>query len=756
LRNGAVAYQQTEPQTFASLLIKSNGWLTAPPSGQGTAGIVSLSVNGNATVQSGGGIVSDNQGSGPGVGLGAGHSYSSSPYYPCGGGGYGGYGAAGNSSQAGGGVPYSSISLPTSLGSGGGTYGGFSLGGSGGGSIQLTVTGILDDSGEISANGGNGSELGGGGGSGGSILLSAGTLTGGGSITANGGNGANAVGGGGGGGRIAITATQNSYSGQLSAIGGGGYAIGGAGTIYSTANRQTPAQVLVDNGGRTGTNTPFSSVLGTPASPFNLTIQNGAIVTPQTAQAGIPQLNYLTVGSNGLLTSLPGLSTLDLFVLDSVDIEPGGVIAVDGLGYAQGAGAGAGPASGASGGGAGYGGMGGASSTGPGGVSYGSLAQPADFGSGGGFGSGSSFGGSAGGGAIQLNVGGVLNVDGKLSAEGQAGLQNNSGGGSGGSIWATAGVLAGEGRIAADGGAGQVYGGGGAGGRIALCSAIDIFDGNASVSGGAGDYAGGLGTLFTGGLPSLQIISNTPFGIVTNSVSSVILYFNDAPNPFSMNASSVYLTTPYGVLSPISTTVTMLSPTSYQVGFPAQTALGLYTVTASASVTDFYGQPISQANSGTFSISLPVIQGIITDGSGNPLPGVLIQPSAGLSPTSTDTNGNYSLGFVPGSTFTVTPSLGGYVFSPASMSYNNATATVVNQNYTGQSLTPSLSAGINAGNFALNWMGVSGVSYQVYYSSNLTAWQPYGGVLTGNNAPLQVLVPTSNSPSLYFSVQASY
>ena len=48
-------------------------------------------------------------------------------------------------------------------------------------------------------------------------------------------------------------------------------------------------------------------------------------------------------------------------------------------------------------------------------------------------------------------------------------LQDDAGGGSGGSIWLTAGALAGTGAIAADGGAGELYdGGGGGGGRIAI------------------------------------------------------------------------------------------------------------------------------------------------------------------------------------------------------------------------------------------------------------------------------------------------
>ena len=46
-------------------------------------------------------------------------------------------------------------------------------------------------------------------------------------------------------------------------------------------------------------------------------------------------------------------------------------------------------------------------------------------------------------------VAGELNVEGNLSANGNVGIQDDSGGGSGGSIWLTAGTLAGSGAIAA-------------------------------------------------------------------------------------------------------------------------------------------------------------------------------------------------------------------------------------------------------------------------------------------------------------------
>ena len=754
LSNGAVGYQLNPPETFASLLVGSNAWLMANPiSGNNNPGNVNLTVSGNATVEAGGGIVTDNSGYAAGSGIGAGHSGTSE----CGGAGYGGYGANSAGNLVAGGSVYGSITLPINNGSGGGNYNytPASIGGAGGGSIRLTVNGMLDADGRISANGGNGSGLGGGGGSGGSIWLTVGTLAGVGSITANGGSGADDVGGGGGGGRISIGYTANDFVGLMTAYGGGGYAQGGAGTIYTTANTQSTGQLLLDNGGVVGTNTPLSSAFGTPSQPFNLTIGDGAIVCPQTS---FPQLNNLTIASGGLLTISSTQSTLDLLVFNNVNVASGGVIAVDGEGYSQGGGPGAGQSVDQDGSGAGYGGMGGASAAGPGGASYGSSNQPVDFGSGGGFGGGPLSGGSEGGGALRLNVGGVLTVDGQISADGEPGLQDDSGGGSGGSIWVTAGTLAGNGQFTADGGAGELYGGGGgAGGRIALYAHANAFFGLATASGAGGDFPGANGTIYSNNVPPLQVLSNSPIGIVSNGVSSVTLYFNDAPNPNSFPATAISLTAPTGPLPFTSFSISMSSSTCYVVSFPLQTAVGNYVLTVGPNINDLYGQPMSQVYMGLFAISLPVIQGFITDTNSQPVAGVLLQPSAGSSAT-TDTNGNYALGFVPGSSFTVTPSLGALLFLPGSMSYTNVSASISNQNYVAVStLAAFLTAKGNPTNLLLNWQGLPGVNYQVYWSTDLFNWVPLGPAVIGTNGPAQVnIAQTVGGPAQFFSVQSSY
>jgi large repetitive protein len=66
---------------------------------------------------------------------------------------------------------------------------------------------------------------------------------------------------------------------------------------------------------------------------------------------------------------------------------------------------------------------------------------------------------------------GVLNLDGQVSANGCTNGVGYKGGGSGGSLWITAGRINGTGTIAANGGAGSTTtsaGSGGGGGRIAV------------------------------------------------------------------------------------------------------------------------------------------------------------------------------------------------------------------------------------------------------------------------------------------------
>ena len=106
IRGGAVVALPLQSQSFNSLLISSNGWLSVGSISQ------QLTVLSNAIIQPGGGIIADGTGNAAGIGPGAGRSYSSGSGIVGGGAGYGGYGAAGGATGAYGGSPYGSATCP--------------------------------------------------------------------------------------------------------------------------------------------------------------------------------------------------------------------------------------------------------------------------------------------------------------------------------------------------------------------------------------------------------------------------------------------------------------------------------------------------------------------------------------------------------------------------------------------------------------------------------------------------------------------
>ena len=287
-----------------------------------------LSVTGNVEVAVGGAINASGKGYGGGAGPGAGHT-AGSPADGSGA-GYGGIGGM-SSSNAAGGATYGSIfTRPTDLGSGGGAgYAG--TGGAGGGAVQISAGGTFLINGTISADGANGTNSRSGGGSGGSIWITAHLMSGSGAISANGGAGEPAHGGGGGGGRIAIQCDANTYSGSTAAYGGAGAKTGGAGTVYTKLTGQNGLLVM-DNGGRTGTNSPVGISDGT----IDVLIRGNAAVVPYEAW----NIGNLTIASNGLLRVYSAHSSINLNVVGNITIQAGGSLLADNGGYPAGAGSG--------------------------------------------------------------------------------------------------------------------------------------------------------------------------------------------------------------------------------------------------------------------------------------------------------------------------------------------------------------------------------------------------------------------------------
>lgn len=475
------------PHTFASLELINGAVLTHEPAASGQAErALRLTVTGHMTVDAASRIDVTGKGYAQADSPGAGVKGN----YAGGGGGYGGRGHRSNGTSGGaGGSAFGSIIAPDSWGGPGGNSDSTAAFVPGGGLVHLEVGGTLTLAGTVRADGAHASVNNQGGGAGGTVYLKAGTLAGAGTISASGGNGEWVDGGAGAGGRVALFFTNNQFTGTLAAAGGGGYGVGGAGTIYLKQGAAAGDLLIVQE--RRGEWTPLTSPVA-----FNVVLAGNAI-----AYATEPlTLGSLSVGGAAMLTHATGSTGLVVTAAGNVTISPEAAINVDGRGYPfdNHRGPGAGARASWAGTGAGHGGLGGHSATGvSGGSHYGSVLQPTALGSQGGDGDDSGPG-AAGGGAIRLSVGGTLDVRGRLSANGLDAQVNNSGGGSGGSIWVTTGTLTGGGSILANGGAGEwVDGGGGAGGRIAIYYTSKDYSGSITAYGGGGHQRGGAGTLYT-------------------------------------------------------------------------------------------------------------------------------------------------------------------------------------------------------------------------------------------------------------------
>ncbi len=105
---------------------------------------------------------------------------------------------------------------------------------------------------------------------------------------------------------------------------GGSVYAGGAGTIYTQFG--SAGQLVIDNDGQTGTNTPIVS-----APDAGLVVQNGAVGVFGSPSA----FNSLVINSNGWLTEMPG-TTLNLVVSSNAIINAGGGFMGDGLGNRNG------------------------------------------------------------------------------------------------------------------------------------------------------------------------------------------------------------------------------------------------------------------------------------------------------------------------------------------------------------------------------------------------------------------------------------
>jgi hypothetical protein len=282
-----------------------------------------------------------------------------------------------------------------------------------------------------------------------------------------------------------------------------------ANLLVPTATSLTVATTSSSGGILTnqGTYTPSSStIVGMEV------VNSGALVLPNN-DATLAGSGTLTVANNDLtihsmviqsggrlshVANAAAQTNVLRLTASSLQLDYGGAITVDGKGFAGQSGPGAGAYEATAGTGAGHGGPGGASQTsstvGP---AYDDPDSPIFVGSGGGNSSCGGTDGGAGGGLANLNVLGTLTLNGNITANGLSGTCRG-GGGAGGTVFITAGVLAGvTGTLHADGG-GVADGraGTGGGGRVKLVYTTDSFTGGVAnlvrtANGGTGGFANG-------------------------------------------------------------------------------------------------------------------------------------------------------------------------------------------------------------------------------------------------------------------------
>ena len=96
------------------------------------------------------------------------------------------------------------------------------------------------------------------------------------------------------------------------------------------------------------------------------------------------------------------------------------------------------------------------------------------------------------------------------------------------------------------------------------------------------------------------------------------------------------------------------------------------------------------------------------------------------------------------------------MFVPGSRSYSSSLASVTNADYLMiQTIAPTIGSSLQDTNVVVNWFGVPGVSYQLYSSTNLVDWLPYGAPIVGSNVVVELPVPVNNDPAKFFRLRAS-
>ncbi len=169
------------------------------------------------------------------------------------------------------------------------------------------------------------------------------------------------------------------------------------------------------------------------------------------------------------------------------------------------------------------------------------------------------------------------------------------------------------------------------------------------------------------------------------------------------------------------------------IGTPVTTSTGFYTgqVAQGGTVTPVLTGYVFSPTSNTYptqlssegpqnytasALSSYLIAGKVLSASGAGIANVTMQ---GFPQTTvTDSSGNYGCTVLSGWSGTVTPSAGGYTFSPSDRVYTNVTSDKPNQNYTG---TAAVTTYIISGTVSRGGVGLSGVRLLGLPDSTVTA-----------------------------------
>jgi hypothetical protein len=244
----------------------------------------------------------------------------------------------------------------------------------------------------------------------------------------------------------------------------------------------------------------------------------------------------------------------------------------------------------------------------------------------------------------------------------------------------------------------------------------------------------------------------------------VEVWFDSAIALDSFTGEDVTLTTPNGLLPHDQITVTCLAGRIFEVSFPTQNAPGPYTVQIGPHITNFFGTEMDQNTNGVlgegacdaytmaFCIgpAQRVVFGRVTAGGCAGVEGVTLAAEPGPVSATTDTNGNYVMSLPAGWNGTITPSLAGYAFVPAS---GSVTWEGYRQADFALALLP-LSARCTNSTLLLEWPSVSGLTYWLQSSESLTNWADCTEPFPGTGGLMSVTTNLNAASRQFFRLRA--